>query len=413
MGNKPGLIAHSNTEPPPSIEVMESMLSAILLAFGAAFLTTWLMVGVSWRWPEHTLDLQGLGPQNVHTASASRIGGLGIVAGLLASLLVAVPGSDPVRSMGLGLLAAATPAFCTGLLEDMTRQVAPRARLLATVAASLVAAVLLDLRIIETDLPLLDTLVSFTLGSLLLTAFVVSGVSHAVNIVDGFHGLASGSVMLMLAGLAWVAHLEGDELVLRLALAGLAACLGFLVWNYPAGRIFLGDGGAYFLGFYVAELGLLLTRRHGDLSPLFPLVLCAYPVIETVYSIWRRRQHRRRQVMQPDCLHLHSLIYRQRLSELRPTLDCRDVARANTLVAPVLWAYGLGCVLLALTFRNNTPALCLSLAIAGGVYLSLYRNMRRCLAQGPQGSGSTGFSRSGAPPHGGAASLSESAGSQV
>ena len=64
--------------------------------------------------------------------------------------------------------------------------------------------------------------------------------------------------------------------------------LGFFVWNFPAGLIFLGDGGAYFLGFYVAELAILLLHRNPAVSPMFPLLLCIYPVFETLFSIYRR-----------------------------------------------------------------------------------------------------------------------------
>ena len=84
--------------------------------------------------------------------------------------------------------------------------------------------------------------------------------------------------------------------------------LGFFVWNFPAGLIFLGDGGAYFLGFYLAELAILLLHRNPEVSPMFPLLLCIYPVFETLFSIYRRkcaarpagRHARRRPPAQPD-----------------------------------------------------------------------------------------------------------------
>ncbi len=124
--------------------------------------------------------------------------------------------------------------------------------------------------ITRTDIPGLDWLVAFPLGALLVTVFVVAGVANAVNIIDGFNGLASMCVVIMLIGLAYVAFAVDDRLIALLALAGVGAVLGFFVWNFPAGLVFLGDGGAYFLGFYVAELGhpaaASQSRRVADVS---------------------------------------------------------------------------------------------------------------------------------------------------
>jgi UDP-N-acetylmuramyl pentapeptide phosphotransferase/UDP-N-acetylglucosamine-1-phosphate transferase len=86
-----------------------------------------------------------------------------------------------------------------------------------------------------------------------------------------------------------VAFQVGDTADRALALAGIGAVLGFFLWNFPAGLIFLGDGGAYFLGFYVAEVSILLLVRNPEVSPLFPLLVCIYPVFETLFSIYRRR----------------------------------------------------------------------------------------------------------------------------
>ena len=76
-------------------------------------------------------------------------------------------------------------------------------------------------------------------------------------------------VVMMLGAIAYVANQVGDDTVATLALMGAGAVLGFFFWNFPGGLIFLGDGGAYFLGFYVAELGiLLLARNPGGLAAL-------------------------------------------------------------------------------------------------------------------------------------------------
>jgi UDP-N-acetylmuramyl pentapeptide phosphotransferase/UDP-N-acetylglucosamine-1-phosphate transferase len=216
-------------------------------------------------------------------------------------------------TIGLLLLGCGAPAFGAGLAEDITRRVTPARRLVCTAASAVLAWVVLDASILRTAIPGLDWLVSIPAGAFALTVFAVVGVANAVNIIDGFNGLASMCVLLMLIGLAYVGFAADDPLVAWLALAGVGAVMGFFVWNFPAGLVFLGDGGAYFLGFYLAELAILLLVRNSEVSPLFPLLLCIYPVFETVFSMYRRRVISERPVGLPDGAHLHSLIYRRLL----------------------------------------------------------------------------------------------------
>ena len=94
-----------------------------------------------------------------------------------------------------------------------------------------------------------------------LTLLCVTGVANAINIIDGFNGLASMCVMMMVARHR-LRRLPGRRPVRRDGRRSITigAVLGFFVWNFPAGLIFLGDGGAYFIGFLLAELSVLLLR---------------------------------------------------------------------------------------------------------------------------------------------------------
>jgi len=121
-------------------------------------------------------------------------------------------------------------------------------------------------------------LVATTAGAYAFTLLVVAGTANAVNLIDGFNGLASMCVVIMMAAVAYVAFQAGDTVVLSLALAGIGATLGFFIWNFPAGLIFLGDGGAYFLGFWFAELSiLLLVRNPGEVSHCSPCWCASTP----------------------------------------------------------------------------------------------------------------------------------------
>jgi UDP-N-acetylmuramyl pentapeptide phosphotransferase/UDP-N-acetylglucosamine-1-phosphate transferase len=108
---------------------------------------------------------------------------------------------------------------------------------------------------------------------------MVAGACNALNIIDGTNGLAGGSALLMFTGMAAVAWHVGDTLVLLQAAAMTGALLGFLLWNYPKGKVFLGDGGAYFIGFMYAELAIQVVARNG----LLPVVILGATIVETCY----------------------------------------------------------------------------------------------------------------------------------
>lgn len=280
------------------------------------------------RWHgRHTLDHDLRGVQKIHRTPVPRIGGLGLLAGLLAATLatwLVTPPTPPngaelpyAHTMGW-LLLCALPTFGAGLLEDLTKRVSVRMRLLASFASAALAAWLLGAQLDRLNIPGLDELMALPLVAVPFTVFAVGGVTNSVNIIDGLNGLASGSVAIMLAGLGTIAWLHGDGLVLHLCAAGIAATLGFMLLNYPFGRIFLGDGGAYLAGFWLAECAVLLLVRNPEVSTWAPLLACCYPVWETIFSMFRRRVVRRAASGGPDRMHLHHLVLDRLMPQATP-----------------------------------------------------------------------------------------------
>jgi UDP-N-acetylmuramyl pentapeptide phosphotransferase/UDP-N-acetylglucosamine-1-phosphate transferase len=183
--------------------------------------------------------------------------------------------------------------------------------------------------------------------------------------------------VIVLAALAWVAGEVGDPVVLTASLTMLGALLGFLVWNYPGGKIFMGDGGAYLLGFWLAELAVLLVVRNPDVSPWFPLMLLAYPITETLFSMYRRHILRGYSPGEADAMHLHQLIY-SRLARVGVGSKNADTKRRrNNLISPYIWTSGLILALLSLLAWQSTPWL-LTLAVCFWIgYLWLYFRLAR------------------------------------
>jgi UDP-N-acetylmuramyl pentapeptide phosphotransferase/UDP-N-acetylglucosamine-1-phosphate transferase len=350
----------------------------LVVSFFCAALLSLLIVRWGSALTHGVLDRDFSKPQKVHVHPVPRIGGLAVLLGVLAALipLAYVQGRAALIFAGL-LLLCALPAFVAGFIQDLTDNLTPKGRIVATAISAACAFFLWDAAVRRTDIPGLDWLVAWQVGSLLVTLLSVAGIAHAINIIDGFNGLASMCTVLMLAAIGYVAYEVGDPVITGLAIAGVGAVLGFFIWNFPSGLIFLGDGGAYFLGFYVAELCILLLVRNPDVSPLFALLVCVYPMVETLFSIYRRVFLRAAPASMPDGIHLHTLVYRRVLVWAVGDRSAHALTRRNALTSPYLWVLCMLSLAPAVLFYDNSMVLAGSLLLFGLTYVLLYRRIVR------------------------------------
>ena len=319
--------------------------------------------------------ISALGIQDVHVAPTSRLGGaivfLAYVGGVGAAISVGLVTSRP----SIALIMCAIPVVGAGLWEDITRRLAPRYRLIAAICAALLASLIANGVTARLDIPYVDGwLIAFPILAIALTCFMAAGACNAINIIDGAHGLASGTALMMFAGIAAIAFHVDDQLVLMQAVAMIGALAGFIAWNYPKGRIFLGDGGAYLIGFIYAELSIQIVARNAHVSAWLVIMLAAYPIVETIFSMYRRMVLLRKPSMEPDLLHLHSLVYSV---VALPSARARstEIEAANARVAPVLWLHGLCCLVAAIVFHDNTTALLIAIASYCVIYAVHYRSL--------------------------------------
>jgi UDP-N-acetylmuramyl pentapeptide phosphotransferase/UDP-N-acetylglucosamine-1-phosphate transferase len=278
-------------------------VSAAGWGFLASFaLCVLLVLTKRWHGPLTMDHTEGV--QKFHTAPTPRIGGIPIVLGLIVAW-----GKAPkdIQHMLTPFLFAGMPAFIFGVLEDITKRVGVIQRLLATMASGLLAWWITDYSLTRVDIWGVDWVLGFTMVSVIFTAFAVGGVANSINIIDGFNGLASTASTLAFIGYALVAWQVGDAQLAGVALV-LAACVwGFFWVNWPLGKIFLGDGGSYFIGFSLAWVAVMLIGRNPAVSAFAALLVCVHPVTEVLLSIYRRKI-KKMNPGHPDRLHFHSLV---------------------------------------------------------------------------------------------------------
>ena len=354
------------------------MLPLLLLiaavALGVALGVAWLLVRFEGLHAHLSLDDTASGPQKFHSRPTPRIGGVPVICGFAAALAVAVANDVVEPAFVLAFAASIAPAFVSGLLEDITKKLGPDMRLWASFLSALVAVFFFEAVVSRSGLPGIDNLLAWYPLALIFTVIGVGGVAHAVNIIDGYNGLASLVTVLMLFALGVVSWQVGDHELVVLCVALAGATLGFFGVNFPHGRMFAGDGGAYLWGVSVGLISILLIHRHREISPWFPLVVLIYPVFETLFSVYRRKFKKAAAAGLPDAMHLHQLIYRRLLSRPQTLVVSAEAqTRRNAATAPFLWALAATAILPAIGVWQDTGALIALALVFCLLYVWLYR----------------------------------------
>jgi len=266
--------------------------------------------------------------QAAHARPTLRLGGIACFLAILFESLTA----DMGASIAFNLVIAGSPLFLVGLLEDFGIHMSPSKRMGAIGISVLFAIYIFQISINHVGVPGLDFLLGFSVIALLFTVFAVSGVVNAFNLIDGINGLASYTAATVALSLSVISFGMGHQDLLHISVIIMLSALGFFAVNYPFGRLFLGDAGAYFLGFILVCVALILCHRKPEISAFAVLLIFFWPVADTCLAIWRRvmlsTPHDR-----PDRLHYHQLV--MRFLEIR-ILGRNSRARSNPIATLVL-----------------------------------------------------------------------------
>lgn len=226
--------------------------------------------------------------RKVHLRPMPLLGGVAIYAGFVIAVAVTVPVA--MRIEVVGILVGATLLAITGILDDGGK-LHHQVKLFVSMPLAACILVATGVRAQVFSQMLAGRTGAFL--DVLLTIFWVVGITAAFSILDHMDGLCAGVAAVAAAFFTLSAALNGQRLVCTLAAAALGASLGFLRWNFAPAKIFMGDGGAMFLGFLMATLGLKLrpVSSHPLLDWLMPVLILAVPIFDTtLISISRSRR---------------------------------------------------------------------------------------------------------------------------
>jgi UDP-GlcNAc:undecaprenyl-phosphate GlcNAc-1-phosphate transferase len=319
------------------------------LGFAVTMAVTPLVIG--WLAPRvaHRRELH-----QTHKVPVTRLGGVALAAAFVVALAASFlwfPGGPTALSSRIALIVTALAMFGLGLWDDIV-PLGARKKLLGQVLIAL-AAFALGMKVDSLKNPFSGHIYYFDSWlSLCATVFWLVAMTNLINLIDGIDGLAGGISLMLMCLLAYVAY-HAHPFLCCIAVAMAGALVGFLRFNFPPARIYLGDGGAYFIGFLIGALSLQNANKGTVVAALIaPILALALPILDVSFSIVRRGVMGL-PIFRPDREHLHHRMLQAGFSRRRAVLALYGVSMLFLLLAfAAFWSEGrltpilFGCVFL-------------------------------------------------------------------
>lgn len=305
------------------------------------------------------------GPQKFHFGDIPRVGGLAVLISLMGCVLFFI--NEEVYYF---VLLSSLPIFIAGFFEDLFKNVSTKIRFYMSMLSGALFLTLSGIQFQNSGIFIIDNLFGNSYFWAFLTVVSIAALVNGINIIDGFHGLAGGSSMIMASGLLFIAiNNDISELTLFLAIF-IAAQFGFFIVNFPKGLIFMGDGGAYLSGFVLATSAIILTDQSINTAPSILLVIFSYPIVEVLFSIVRKSIRRGHSPDKPDSLHLHMLVHR----------SFRHLARKlginkNAMTSVIMLFFPLSGLLFITFFKHDEIYIIIYFGLFLYAYFKLYRRV--------------------------------------
>lgn len=255
--------------------------------------------------------------RRMHSVTMPRFGGAAIYLGSMLAMIFFLPEAGDSRFIGIPI--GATLILLMGIADDIWG-LSAMVKLVGQIAA---AGILFgfSVQISFITNPFDGTYIYFPfLLSLIVTVLWIVGITNTINLIDGLDGLAAGVSLIATGAIAYIAFVDGRYEITMAFMALSGSCLGFLPWNFHPAKIFMGDGGALYLGFMIAALSVLSPMKSATvIATILPLFVLALPILDTLMAIIRRIKNKR-PIMEADKGHLHHRVMTVGMGQKRTVL---------------------------------------------------------------------------------------------
>ncbi len=337
----------------------------ILIIMGMALVLNSLVVYLWYKKFYRNLGLKNYKAiQRIHLNETPRLGGVIFILSLI--FVVAFSNSNESIQLFKIILISLIPIIVIGLKEDLFHNVEPSIRILAILFVGwLFRAQFTGPLPVLTDIPFIGKLLLLQGGISIFYILSMTAVTNGMNLIDGVNGLCGAVALSILGALLFLSYKTTDEVMLSTIFSLILILMAFLIFNYPYGKIFLGDLGAYSLGLTISMLTIILFGRHPEISPWGALLILIYPATELIFTLLRRMV-KGVSIYHPDNAHLHLKLFHF----FRPQPHYKKIA--NALVTPalsVLWLFPL----LSFTWVYHKPLfIWIAIILFIALYLTLY-----------------------------------------
>jgi UDP-GlcNAc:undecaprenyl-phosphate/decaprenyl-phosphate GlcNAc-1-phosphate transferase len=273
--------------------------------------------------------------QKIHLDETPRLGGLIILIALTCYALFHA--EEKIAVILKPCLISMIPLWLTALKEDLFHNVKPVVRLIGLLMSGALFVKIFNGPYPHFEGAFFEAWLKNHVGILMFYAFALTGLANGSNLIDGVNGLCSAVFLSILGSLLFLSYQVADDTLAMTILIIMVLIINFLIFNYPWGKIFLGDLGAYAIAFLTGMLTIIFFGRHPEISPWFPVLILIYPITEVVFSMLRRF-YSRQSVFAADTKHLHIKIF----YFLRKVPQLKRYANASvTPLLSFLWIYPL------------------------------------------------------------------------
>ncbi len=275
-------------------------------------LASYLLVPITIKIAEHIKAISIPHSRHIHTQPMPLLGGLAIfISFLFGFLIFAEPYNYSIRVVSYeipSILIASIIILLLGIVDDI-KPLRARTKFFVQVLVALVIVFFGKLKIDNTFEFLPDSIES--IFGIVLTIFWIISVINAINLVDGLNGLSSGVSVIYFATVLALYFLGGiaTQFALLIAATMLGATLGYLPWNFPNAKVFMGDAGSMFLGLMIAIVPLLGFKQITLVSLFLPMLMMVVPVFE-IFSTIIRRTINNQSIGTADNNHIHHQLLR-------------------------------------------------------------------------------------------------------
>ena len=294
--------------------MFDNYLDKVLIIVLVCFLFVALIMPIVIKIALHVGAYKEPGERDIHKGIITRMGGIGIFAGFLLGYMLFADQSVQMNSILIGSFIV----ILTGLFDDI-KPTKARYKLIGQLLAALVIVfygnILLD------DVTAFGFELEFGIWAYPITLFFIIGCTNVINFIDGVDGLSGGISSILFLTIGIIAFLQGrlDSLEIILTFIMLGATLGYLVHNFHPAKTFLGDAGAYFLGFIISIISLLGFKGTMVTSLIVPLLVLTIPILDTIFAILRRII-KKQSIAEADKEHFHHQFLKLTNSQVKTVL---------------------------------------------------------------------------------------------